>query len=332
MVENGNFSKAYPMKGGDGFHSYSNNSSYQREVIDAVKELINEAIVEKLDINIHSLPNKTFKITDMGCSVGPNTFIAIQNIIEAVEKKYQTQFEYQVFFNDHVSNDFNTLFSSIPPNNNYYPMGLPVPKEVLDKSSPAWNKGKICYTSAGDETLKAYTEQFGKDMDCFLDSRAKEVVPGGLLLLSFPGRLSETPHSQVYSNIAYDLLGSSLMEMAHKGIISEEKVDDFNIPVYFTSPQEVEEAVKRNGCFNIERVVCIPLKKSQSSNSTKAKAVSSHIRAGMESLLKEHFGDEFNLDQLFENFLQKLHENILPLQHGEASTVFLILKRKEVGR
>lgn len=117
-----------------------------------------------------------------------------------------------------------------------------------------------------------------------------------------------------------------------QGIISEEKVDVFNIPVYFTSPQEVEEAVKRNGCFNIERVVCIPLKKSQSSNSIKAKAVSSHIRAGMESLLKEHFGDEFNLDQLFENFLEKLHENILPLQHGEASTVFLILKRKEVGR
>ncbi|XP_021670573.2 loganic acid O-methyltransferase-like [Hevea brasiliensis] len=355
MMQSGNFSKAYPMKGGHGLHSYSNNSTHQRGAIDAVKEVINEAIIEKLDINILSLPNKTFQIADMGCSTGPNTFIAIQNIVEVIENKYQCQLEFQVFFNDHVSNDFNTLFSSLPLNKQYYPMGVPgsfhgrlfpnaslhivhssyalewlsqVPKEVMDKSSAAWNKGKIYYSSAGDETIKAYTEQFGKDMDCFLKCRAKEVLPGGLILLSFPGRLSETPHSQVFSNIAYDLLGSCLVEMANKGIISEEKVDTFNIPIYFTSPQEVEAAVERNGCFSVERVICIPQKKTQDSISTKAKAISSHMRAGMEALLKEHFGDEI-MDQLFDNFLQQLHKSHA-FQFGVAFTVFLVLKRNEI--
>ena len=86
--------------------------------------------------------------------------------------------EFQVFFNDHTSNDFNTLFTSLPPERPYFATGVPgsfhgrlfpnssldfvhssyalqilskVPKELLNKNSAAWNKGRVHYASAPDE-------------------------------------------------------------------------------------------------------------------------------------------------------------------------------------
>ncbi|KAL4633113.1 hypothetical protein ACB092_04G098000 [Castanea dentata] len=213
--------EAYPMKGGDGVHSYANNSSYQGRVNNAAKRLITEAVVEILDIENFASSN-TFRIADLGCSVGPNTFFAVQNIIEAVQFKYQCQGldsqlpEFQVLFNDHTSNDFNTLFSSLPLDRKYYAAGVPVPKPVLDKSSSAWNKGRIHYTSAKDEVIKAYEAQYVEDMECFLHARAQEVVRGGLVALTVSGRPNGVHHSQSVQNITYDLLGSCLMDMAKK--------------------------------------------------------------------------------------------------------------------
>ncbi|CAK9153346.1 unnamed protein product [Ilex paraguariensis] len=84
--------------------------------------LINEAIADKLDVNqlissSSSSTKKSFNIADLGCSVGPNTFIAVHYIIESVKLKCQSycldsELEFQVFFNDHASNDFNTLFKA----------------------------------------------------------------------------------------------------------------------------------------------------------------------------------------------------------------------------
>lgn len=53
-VQSVNFSKALPMNGGHGLYSYSKNSTYQKQVIVAVKDLITEAIAEKLDICVLS--------------------------------------------------------------------------------------------------------------------------------------------------------------------------------------------------------------------------------------------------------------------------------------
>ena len=107
-----------------------NTFASQGRVTNAAKRLITETVVEILDIeNFASL--NTFRIADLGCSVGPNTFFAVQNIIEAVQFKHQRQGlhsqlpEFQVFFNDHILNDFNTLFSSLPPNREYYAAGVP---------------------------------------------------------------------------------------------------------------------------------------------------------------------------------------------------------------
>lgn len=182
-------------------------------------------------------------------SIGPHTFAAVENIIEGVKFKYQSQSlasqfpEFQVFFNDHISKDFSFQFTSLPRDSKYYAAGLPgsfhcqifpesslhivhasssihwlsrVPKEVMNKYSPAWNGGRIHYSSSRDEVIQDYKAQYDKDTKRFLQARAHEVVYGGRMALIFPSIPNGNPHSKSIENICFHLLGSCLMDMAKK--------------------------------------------------------------------------------------------------------------------
>lgn len=88
----------------------------QRKASEIAQEIICQEIINKLDIKqvFHSGLFHSFCIADFGCATGPNAFLAVQVIIEAVELKLgsgegQSAAEFQVLFNDLVSNDFNTL-------------------------------------------------------------------------------------------------------------------------------------------------------------------------------------------------------------------------------
>ncbi|KAB5516640.1 hypothetical protein DKX38_027288 [Salix brachista] len=126
--------KSWAMLGGDGPESYTLNSSYQKGVVDASMEMVDDGIMEKLDLKSLGFEstNDTFRIADFGCSVGPNTFFAVENIMKAVEHKHHAQFNnsaalsgFQVFFNDVTTNDFNTLFKALHSNEKYFSAGLP---------------------------------------------------------------------------------------------------------------------------------------------------------------------------------------------------------------
>ncbi|KAL3379118.1 hypothetical protein AABB24_000037 [Solanum stoloniferum] len=215
---------SFPMNAGDGLYSYSKNSHLQKEIIDGVKEMVRDVIIRKLDIKTILSSSNTIHITELGCSVGPNTFSSMQHIVEALKDKYlyQDQLidstksipEFQIFFNDQVTNDFNTLFCLLPVDRSYYASGVPgsfhgrlfpsrsihfahcstsihwlskIPKELLEKNSPAWNKGLIDYVGASNvEIVNAYVAQFERDMEMFFNARAEEIVPGGMMVLVSP--------------------------------------------------------------------------------------------------------------------------------------------------
>ncbi|XVF82081.1 hypothetical protein PTKIN_Ptkin16aG0015300 [Pterospermum kingtungense] len=299
-----------------------------------------------------------FRIADLGCSCGPNTILATQNIVEAVELKFQTRGltspEFHVFFNDQVSNDFNSLFASLPAGRKYYAAGVPgsfhdrlfptaslhfvfsscaldwlsnVPKGVVDKAGPAWNKGRIHYTGAPKEVFEAYSDQFAKDMDSFLKERVKELAPGGLMALVIPAVPDVASHSQFMIGLEVELLGSCLMDMAKMGIVCEAKVDAFNLPLYFTNPIDLQQIIEGNGCFSIERMEIL--------NNPKQHIVLPNLRQRMHStratsemLIEKHFGTEI-IDQLFEIYARKLSESSLflnPDNYQQMIAVFLLLK------
>ncbi|KAL0285610.1 UNVERIFIED_CONTAM: Loganic acid O-methyltransferase [Sesamum angustifolium] len=273
----------YVMNGGDGPNSYARNSSYQGEVLDLAKPIIEEEISRKLDVKHHS---STFMIADFGCSTGHNSFAAMESITNAVKTKFETDgqtsqiLDFQVFFNDKVTNDFNTLFSSLPPERLYYATGVPgsfhgrllpkaslhfayssftlnwlsdVPKELADDTSPAWNRGKIHYFGARREVLEAYSNQYAKDVEAFLDSRAEELVAGGLMALIVPAVHAFWNPNTAYTSITqFDILGSCLMDLAEKGSFSKAKVDSFNLPLYYTVPQELKATLERSHNYTLE--------------------------------------------------------------------------------
>ncbi|XP_062000951.1 loganic acid O-methyltransferase-like [Rosa rugosa] len=354
--------EACPMKGGDGPNSYAKNSIYQKGAVDAAKELLSKAIAEKLDLEILLASNSTFQIADLGCSIGPNTFWAIENILEAVELKYQIQgmkkspitLEFQVFFNDHTPNDFNMLFKSLPLNRQYYAAGVPgsfygrlfpkaslhfvhsstaihwlsrVPKDLADRNSRSWNKGKIQFSHSSDEVIRAFEAQFSEDMECFLNARAQEIVYGGLVALIVSGRPDGTPHSDSSLNVIYHLLGSCLMEMARKGVVSEEKVDAFNITMFYMSPQELKAAVELNGRFTIECMENLPRLSTIDNVTESPQLIASHVRAVTEVLFQQQFGDEI-LDELFDLYRTKLEEKPSIFDPTKAINFLVVLKRQ----
>ncbi|KAJ0042137.1 hypothetical protein Pint_18682 [Pistacia integerrima] len=354
--------KSYPMVGADGPLSYTKNSQIQRGVVDGANELVSEAISEKLDMKILQFgTSNDFRIADFGCSVGPNTFIAMENIIDAVEKKLNnaehqpSAVEFQVFFNDHSNNDFNTLFRTLPPSRKYFAAGVPgsfhgrlfpksflhishsssalhwlskVPEEIVNRKSPAWNKGNIQCTGFVKEVVEAYFGQFKIDMESFLNARAEELVPGGLLIILRSTLPNGVHFSNTFKGKLYDLLGSCLNDMAKMGLISEEKVDSFNFPIYYPSPEEFEAVIQRNGKFTIEKtsLFIIPMKDIAVSIQFGV----SQVRAVYEGVIQQHFGNEL-ADQVFNYFNTKFEENIFTILEEKCDNrveLFMVLKRK----
>ncbi|XVF71527.1 hypothetical protein PTKIN_Ptkin12aG0045100 [Pterospermum kingtungense] len=359
--------ESYAMKGGDGLYSYTQNSLFQREGAENALVLIKEGIAEKLDLEqiiISLSPSKVFTVADLGCSVGPNSVIAVQNIIECVRLKHQSldsnniedDLEFQVLFNDLVSNDFNTLFKSLPPDRQYFAAGVPgrfqgrlfpkaslhfvhssfslhwlpnTPKELMDKNSPAFNKGRIHYNNSPKEVGEAYSAQFAMGMESFLGARAEEVVDGGLVAIVLVCMPDGIHPSRCTTSGINDLLEAALLDMVKEGLVSEEKVDSFNLPRYHPTPQELEGLIKKNPCFSIERMERIFPSKARLAMASDNALVISHVRAIWDEIFEEHFGAEI-IDELFDRFSKKMVESSpfsASLKYEHMVELFVLLKR-----
>uniref|UniRef100_A0A2P2IKR8 Putative S-adenosylmethionine-dependent methyltransferase At5g37990 n=1 Tax=Rhizophora mucronata TaxID=61149 RepID=A0A2P2IKR8_RHIMU len=345
--------ESFAMNGGDGPFSYVRNSDMQRRAADAAKALLVEQIVENLEMG-NAAPS-VFTIADMGCSTGPNTFSAVDTIIEAVTKKYEIEGqsnhlpEFQVAFNDRVSNDFNTLFANLPSDKKYYAAGVPgsfhgrlfpkaslsfvysaialhwlseAPQEIGDLGSPACNRGRFFYDNAPKQIVEAYFSKFAKDMEFFLRARAEEVTAGGLMAILISGCPSGTLPSQCSPGLLLRPLESCLLDMANEGIISNDKVDSFNLPLYCPSIDELTTLIQNNGCFSVLRMEMLP------NRSNDLSLLSTEMcRAAFENLIRGHFGGEI-IEQLFQRYTMKIVGHPLPRTSETAGIMFVLLKRK----
>ncbi|CAE6206012.1 unnamed protein product [Arabidopsis arenosa] len=353
-------SQSYPMSGGDDKHSYIHNSSYQKAGIDGVQEKARQYILKNLDL-LNMNPNlSTFTIADFGCSIGPNTFHAVQNIIDIVKLKESQEnrfvpLEFQVYFNDLPNNDFNTLFRTQPPSSGqeYFSVGVPgsfygrvlprnsihigntsftthwlskVPEEVCDKKSPAWNKNYIHCNDLIEEVTEAYKVQFTKDMRVFLKARAEELVAGGLMIALGQCLPDGVAMYETWPGIVKDTIGDCLQDMATLGLTTEEKIEMFNLPVYFPQSSELKGAIEQNKSFTIEmmEIVSHPLEAMQLSNNF----VTSMYRAILSTVIEEHFGDSV-VDELFRRFAEKLSKHPIDFEKCKKQMVYhIVLKRK----
>lgn len=101
------------MQGGDDDQSYAKNSDAPASAIALSKPLLVEAINSmKLFCNESSI-----RIADLGCATGHNTLCTIDLLVHSLKQRYSKECgyepEFEVFFSDLPSNDFNSLFCSL---------------------------------------------------------------------------------------------------------------------------------------------------------------------------------------------------------------------------
>ncbi|XP_043696421.1 probable jasmonic acid carboxyl methyltransferase 2 [Telopea speciosissima] len=274
------------MNGGNGETSYTNNSKFQELGITKAKPLVNRIISDWYSTN---LP-RCLRIADLGSSSGPNALLVITQIIEAIDETCNqvncNMPEFQVFLNDLPSNDFNTIFKTLPAfyeqlkkekGEKFGPCsisGLPgsfyerlFPSTTIDffhsSNSLHWlsqvppivesNKGNVYLAKmTPPSVLKAYLVQFQKDFSLFLSLRSKEITSGGRMVIIMLGRRSEDPFGK--EGYVLELLSKSLNDLVSEGLIEEAKVDSFNLPIYMPSSKEIEGIVCVEGSFYIDQL------------------------------------------------------------------------------
>ncbi|ESQ28706.1 hypothetical protein EUTSA_v10019552mg [Eutrema salsugineum] len=318
------------MIGGEGPESYNQHSSYQRALLEAAKEKMNEAISSKLSLDLIS---DEFSVADFGCASGPNTFVAVQNIIDAVADKYRKEtgqnpadnIEFQVLFNDFTTNDFNTLPSfHIGVINYAFHFTSKIPKGITNRDSPSWNRDMHC-TGFNGAVKKAYLDQYSADTKDLLDARAEELVPGGLMLIFGSCLRDGIKMSETSKGIVMDFIGDAFNDLAQHGVIEQDKVNSFSTPLYIAEEGEIRQIIKENGKFTIEAFEDIIHPNSEFLLDPKILAVS--FRASYGAFLAAQFRAD-TMRKAFELVKVKAREQFTRLKNAKPGMQYLIVLRK----
>jgi hypothetical protein len=186
--------------------NYSAASKGEKSVIDGATPLARDAIRSMPDLS----PSRPFILTDMGCADGGTSIDMVRNAIGAVRSRWADR-PIVVVYADQPRNDYNSLFhlihglTPIPTyldefdgvhmlasaTSFYRPI---VPAGTLDLGFSAtamhWLSRKPCdltnhvqAVGATGAELAAFAEQGRRDWEAILLQRARELVPGGRLVL-----------------------------------------------------------------------------------------------------------------------------------------------------
>jgi jasmonate O-methyltransferase len=359
-----------------------NSNFFQRKGLEMVEPVLEEAILSMkmmvdcntfciADLGCSSGPNALFTAQMITKTLKAKYLSAGMTVPQC-----------QIFINDLPASDFNSLFrillssSANTDHQNgegetdrpYFVAGVPgsfygrlfpdktlhfvhssfglhwlsqVPPEILEKNSVTSDKGKI-FCGGSRAVGKAYFHQYQKDFNAFLRARAEEMVGGGRMLLLLLGRAPREPTDQGFMAFSWEVLESSLNDLVSRGLIEEEKVESFNIPLYCPCPEEASNEVDREGSFEIQRLELLRRSEqfaeedieamtgvSASQKDAHGKKIAKQLRAVTESLIKQHFGEEI-MDALFERFGEIMGKRLSErMEYGtKGGNLVMVLERK----
>ncbi|KAF3629365.1 Jasmonate O-methyltransferase [Capsicum annuum] len=251
---------------------------------------------------------EVMQVLHMNYGEGETSYAKNSNIQKKKVQKIAMLLEFLVHFMEGVSPTRARILFIL----RLVSIGSQVPFGLATNARTTLNKGKlyISQTSPSD-VIKAYVSQFQNDFSLFLRSRSPEMVPGGRMLLSLMGRSSIDPTIEDGCYYQWELLAHALSILVSKGLVEEEKIDSFNAPYYAPCPEELKIAVEKEGSFIVNRIEAFEIEwdASVSSNSStqcedkkillsRGQQVAKTIRAVVESMVENHFGNEI-MDDLF---------------------------------
>jgi hypothetical protein len=251
---------------------YDRHSSAQKSSIEALQDWVEDAIAN-LPLPAAAQP---VTVLDLGSSEGRNAIGVMAAIVDRLRRR--TGEPLQPIFSDLPSNNFNQLFANLEQarraglfpagvypgtvGGSFYDPVLP-PDTVhlatcfnsiqwLDRLPPVPMPDSVVYRrphpprpglAVAPNVTTAFRRQAEQDLVRFLESRARELVPGGKLLLASPGDTSE---ARISDGVA-DVLNDACLDLMAAGRLKREEYERFTMPVYFRTVEELLAPLEREG-------------------------------------------------------------------------------------
>uniref|UniRef100_A0A7N0UD56 Uncharacterized protein n=1 Tax=Kalanchoe fedtschenkoi TaxID=63787 RepID=A0A7N0UD56_KALFE len=284
--------KLFHMNGGNGNTSYAKNSALQLKASDMMKHVTAGAIRDMY----RQLSPTSVGMADLGCSSGPNTLAIVRKFIDAVKSESKkvggTEPELRIYLNDLPSNDFNSIFQSLPgfygemekqngasrrssvfiaacagsfydrlfPNNSIHFVYSSyclhwlskVPLGLYDDEGKSINKGSVSITAASPPEVSRVYYDQFKQDFSSFLRLRSEEVVAGGRMVLIFLGRGGSDHIDRGNSFLWELLRKSFAKLASEGKIAKEKLDEYEVHFYAPSKEEVEEQVVEQGDFKIE--------------------------------------------------------------------------------
>ncbi|MEM1361468.1 MAG: hypothetical protein AAGF94_07075 [Pseudomonadota bacterium] len=316
------------------------------------------------------------RIADFGCGPGRNSVGAMGNVVAALKERWPES-DIVTCFNDQIGNDWADLFARLQDTESYLAQNARVRVEiavgsffekVLSKrsldlglcfGSVHWLSRHVSVEAPGslffcDIPASAWKEiesQAAQDWQAFLVQRARELVPGGLLVLDMLASVPD-PHDPSGVRAAgrglYRAMGRCVEEMLEAGELDRELANRFVFPVVFPTEEQVraplDDGAPLHAVFEVLEIetdlLPNPLFESFQADGDRegyAKAYANFARAFSEATLRRYLFEpsshtKEDTDRLAESFFERLTTRLA--QDSEASAfehlvMGMVLRRTE---
>ena len=262
---------------------YDQHSETQRSAIQAFQDWVDDAVAS-LPL---PAPAQPVSVLDLGSSEGRNAVRLMEAIVAGLRRR--TDQPLQTIYSDLASNNFNQLFANLklagraglfaagvypsavggsfygpllPPGTVHLATcfnaihwldrlsAVPLPDFVAHRRPHPPRPG----LTVSPEATAAFRQQAEQDLVRFLESRARELVPGGKLLLASPG---DTDQARVLDGPS-DVLNDACLDLVAAGRLAREQYERLTSPVYCRTLAELLAPLRREdspvrGAFAVER-------------------------------------------------------------------------------
>jgi cyclopropane-fatty-acyl-phospholipid synthase len=251
---------------------YDRHSSAQLSSIQSLQDWVDTAVAN-LPL---PAPGQPVTVLDLGSSEGGNA-VRLMGLIAAGLRRRTAQ-PLRTVYSDLASNNFNQLFANLegarragsfpagvypsvvggsfygpllPPGTVHLAVSfnaiqwldrlpaVPVPDGVAYRRPHPPRRGLV----VSPEATVAFTRQAEQDLMRFLECRARELVPGGKLLLASPG---DTDQARVGDGVA-DVLNDACLDLVAAGRLKREEYERVTMPCYWRTVAELLAPLEREG-------------------------------------------------------------------------------------
>jgi hypothetical protein len=262
---------------------YDQHSTAQLSSIQALQDWVDDAVANL------PLPTAVQPVTvlDLGSSEGGNAVRMMATIVEGLRGR--TGQPVQTIYSDLASNNFNQLFANLEEarraglfpagvypgavGGSFYGPLLP-PATVhlatsfnaiqwLDRLPAVPLTDGVAYRrphpprqglAVAPEATAAFSRQAEQDLVRFLECRARELVPGGKLLLASPG----DTHQACVADGLRDVLNDACLDLVAAGRLTQEQYERLTMPCYWRTVAELLAPLEQadspvRGTFAVER-------------------------------------------------------------------------------